>query len=344
MVVAQSEGGLVGTTVALPAASGIAAGAGASPSPASGTVTAASYPSWQGKLLTALGADPTNIPANQALNLWAQSEGVAGIANNPLAICCHPAGSTGCIALCLSTSPIYSYGTEDAGVAATTAFMSGSNSSGIVAALRAGTSLASIFAAINGSSWCKGCQNGAYPVALAAAVNGKAPTSIFKGAGAGSVGSGTNEGGTTPGCSSGSKGIDIFGAHIFNACEVKAITGGLLVAAGGLVLLVGASLMANAALKGTAAGQGITKAAAKITPVGRAAGIATKAAGSRIGTARATREANRRESIGTMTPDERSNVYAIRSQRKANGEPSKPFTAADETLPSRAPRQGGRAA
>lgn len=146
---------------------------------------AATFPAWEYGLLSALGA-PASTANLQALNFWAQSEG--SVTNNPLATSGKGAGATKCVAQCGGGSPIYEYATEAEGVAQMAQFMRGSNSATIVAALKKDAGLSAIYQAVNQSGWCKGCQGGDYPEALASAAGGKAPgTSASVGTGAGTT-------------------------------------------------------------------------------------------------------------------------------------------------------------
>jgi len=215
---------------------------------ASTTPTATSYPAWETAFLTQIQA-PSNAVTLEALNLWAAAEG--GVpSNNPLNASGKGPGATTCIAQCGSSSPIYAYATLDQGVAYNTQFLQrqGNGYPAIISAFQEGTSLSAIWQAINQSGWCHGCGGGKYPGALYAALNGGA-VSVYTAAGANSP-SAENPGASGVGCSGG--GFDILGAHIMTNCQRKALVGGLLVGAGGLVLLVGATLIASNALKGTA--------------------------------------------------------------------------------------------
>lgn len=96
-------------------------------------------------------------------------------------------------------------------------------------------------------------------------------------------GSGSGSGATTPGvgCSS-SNGLNlgvgpISLGHIFTGCQVKAITGGLLVGLGGGVLLVGAVLIAAYGLSQTGVGKAVA-GVARSTPVGAVAGAVSRSA------------------------------------------------------------------
>lgn len=122
------------------------------------------YPQWETDFLNGLGA-PLTSPNYQALTLWASSEGTTG-SNNPLAISGHHPGSTHCIAQCGSSSEIMAYDTMANGVAANVAFLQGSYYVGVVSAFQKNAGLNAIWAAVNQSPWCTGCQGGKYPIAI----------------------------------------------------------------------------------------------------------------------------------------------------------------------------------
>lgn len=315
-----------------------------------GAPTAATaYPQWETDLINAMGFAATQ-PVYEALNLWAESEGVAATSNNPLAVCCHPDGNTGCIAQCgPGGSPIYSYGTRAAGVAATASFLSGSNSSGIVAALRdPNATLGSIYAAINGSHWCYGCQNGHYPVDLFQALGGNAPATIFRGGASDSGGSSSSGGQPVApsagvGCSTGSQGVDILGAHLFTACQVKALVGGLLIGAGAGFLLTGTAILAMSALRGSKTGRAVAKYVPG--PGKAAAAVVTRRATSTGSQARGAAQPGKRaatrsvKASGYSEKDVNDAFDAGRQMGSTEGPPKnyKPFGPADER-----PRPGAR--
>lgn len=115
-------------------------------------------------MLDQLGAPKTD--ANyQALTLWANSEGSTE-SNNPLASSGMHPGATHCIAQCGSSSPIMAYDTIGDGVAANVAFLKDNDYGGVIAALQNGQSVHAVWAAINQSGWCRGCQGGIYPEAI----------------------------------------------------------------------------------------------------------------------------------------------------------------------------------
>jgi NlpC/P60 family len=72
------------------------------------------------------------------------------------------------------------------------------------------------------------------------------------------------------GCSS-SGGVLGFGT----GCQLKALTGGLCVGMGALVMVSGALLIATYGLKETGAGKAVTRSALALTPMGRAAKLIT---------------------------------------------------------------------
>ena len=85
-------------------------------------------------------------------------------------------------------------------------------------------------------------------------------------------------------CGSGSQGISLplVGGHFFDACQTKALVGGLAVGLGGIIMLVGVVVVVRIGLSGTAAGKAagtvaqvatknpVVKAAANLTPRARA--------------------------------------------------------------------------
>ena len=85
-------------------------------------------------------------------------------------------------------------------------------------------------------------------------------------------------------CGSGSQGISLplVGGHFFDACQTKALVGGLAVGLGGIIMLVGVVVVVRIGLSGTAAGKAagtvaqaatknpVVKAAANLTPQARA--------------------------------------------------------------------------
>lgn len=129
--------------------------------------------SWQAELLRAIGAPETSTNV-LALSLWANSEGVSPKNYNPLAITdpSHKYPHAGVVAP-NGGNPVYAFPTQETGVAATADFLSHGYSS-VISAFQSNAGLAGIFATINKSRWCAGCQGGRYPVQLAQAVNGGA--------------------------------------------------------------------------------------------------------------------------------------------------------------------------
>ena len=113
----------------------------------------------------------------------------------------------------------------------------------------------------------------------------------------------TSWNGKTVGCNPGggiNLGIGPLSAgHLFTGCQVKAITGGLLVGVGATVLLTGVVLTVAAALTGTA-GRVATRALGSKSPIGVVGKAVTGGA----------------KSIGSRIPDRNDRLYA-RTQREA---------------------------
>jgi hypothetical protein len=141
---------------------------------------------WRVALLTSLGAPVT--PSNlAALTFWAQSEDATLTklvgANNPLAITDpHNQWPHSGVLADNGGNPVYGFPSPQVGGQALAAFLLHNNYGPVVAALRNDAGLAAIFGAVNQSGWCRGCQGGRYPVALANKLNYTGPD---PGAGAG---------------------------------------------------------------------------------------------------------------------------------------------------------------
>lgn len=115
---------------------------------------------WVSVLLGKMGA-PDNSTTRSAMYGWADSEGMPASENNWLATtlnCC------GCSPI--NSSGVCSYPSVDDGAEAIWQTLQGSAYSGIVYWFRQGNNIREIWAAINQSPWCGGCQNGKYPVVL----------------------------------------------------------------------------------------------------------------------------------------------------------------------------------
>lgn len=284
------------------------------------TPTPQQFPSWESQLLQCLGA-PNSVNNLTALNLWAQSEG--NVVNNALATSGKGTGASTCVAQCGSSSPIYEYDNVSDGVAHMCQFLKGSYYTGIVHALQQDLGLAAIYQAINSSPWCKGCQNGSYPVALAKAAGGGA-ASVSSGVGSGGStaqgGGGTSGGGGGGAATTGSglsdcvvqfplsfsTPIGSLGGCILSKGQFKAITGAVAMAVGLGLVTFGIMVMAAAAFDASGAKQAVTKAAKFIPGEGgmmaRVAGGGTSSGGRTSARTRAPRTstgervAGRRES------------------------------------------------
>lgn len=244
----------------------------------------ANYPAWECDLLKALGA-PCSANNLLALNLWAQSEG--SVTNNALATSGQGAGATKCVAQCGSTSPIYEYATEADGVAQMAQFLKGGYYTAIVRAFQQDAGLAAIYQAINSSPWCKGCQNGQYPVVLAKQVGGAAQQ-VNPNTGAGSGGG--SAGGTSSSTGSGSglstcvisfPGFLFFsGPCLLTKGGVKWLSGVAALLAGAAIGTFGVVLIAASVGKSTGATAAVKRATRTIgIPASLAAGQPEVAAG-----------------------------------------------------------------
>ena len=142
--------------------------AGVSSTAALGAASA-NYPQWATDFLNGIGA-PLSDTNYQALLLWEQAEG--GVPqNNPLNASGQGAGATSCIAQCGSSSPIYAYDTIANGVAHDVQFLQNNNYAGVIGTFQQNAGLGAIWAAINQSGWCRGCNGGKYPSTLYDALN-----------------------------------------------------------------------------------------------------------------------------------------------------------------------------
>jgi hypothetical protein len=232
------------------------------------TPTTTTAPSWTQDVLAGLGIKPNG--ANQlALALWAQAEGSDPLKNDWLNTSLNGARGRG-----------WSYPTYDAGIAATVATLQEPAYAGIVKALGNGSSVVQIGQAINASGWCRceqkgGCSGGGQTAAYGQPCPGY-PATLLKGATlskqfsqqgtAGQSGGPASKGGTQPpttaatGCNP-SNGISFGVFSLFSQCQTKALLGGLMVGAGGFMLLVGAVIIARYGLEHTGVGQAIQQVA-----------------------------------------------------------------------------------
>lgn len=115
---------------------------------------------WETDLLHAIGA-PDYAAGVEALDLWAQSEGVDPAYLNPLASGTPWAGSHA-----INAAGVQAYPSEAAMVGAYAYSLTHDPYTAIAGALRAGENLVVLWKVVNASQWCSGCQTGHYPVAL----------------------------------------------------------------------------------------------------------------------------------------------------------------------------------
>jgi hypothetical protein len=119
--------------------------------------------SWQQSLMGLLGA-PYNGITLRACNDWAASEGMPGYAHNWFATSLKTTGWR-------QPDPPFDepfYNNLATGLYATANSIKNSRYGypAILAAFRAGNSLEAIWAAINASTWCRGCSAGKYPAVM----------------------------------------------------------------------------------------------------------------------------------------------------------------------------------
>lgn len=124
--------------------------------------------SWQTEVLDALHA-PASDENVQILTLWAQSEGTPPEWNNWLATTREWPG-----AVAVNSAGVKHYPSEADGVAATVDTLRLHYYVQVVYALTQDKGRAEVFAAINQSPWCSGCQGGHYPIRLWEWVNSTA--------------------------------------------------------------------------------------------------------------------------------------------------------------------------
>lgn len=212
---------------------------------------------------------PTTQSNLNAMVLWMQAEEPPSDwfnRNNPLNASLGTSASDG----------TGSYPSLTVAAQQTAAMIRQKNMASIYNAFSSGTaSPATIGAGIIASPWASSHYGGNL-----AKFTGTPPAVIAAGTGAvlgaGAAASGSSAGGTGVGCNAKGGGIDILGAHIGDACQIKALTGALLIGIGGGVLLVGATLIAAYGLSQTRIGKA-GLAAASGTPVGRVASVAAGA-------------------------------------------------------------------
>lgn len=124
---------------------------------------------WHVIVLELIGATVTNVNYD-ALQWWAESEGVPASWNNWLATTENCCGGVDVNSVGVKAYPSVADGAQ--AIANTLAY---SAYSAVVRTLRDGNSLYGIWLAINQSPWCGGCQNGLYPVVLWDNVGSQAP-------------------------------------------------------------------------------------------------------------------------------------------------------------------------
>lgn len=134
---------------------------------ASDAASLAQWGAFWNALLVRLGAPITDINL-AALSAWARAEGMRQSTWNPLATT-EP--FPGAVPLAGNPDGVKSYPDSGAGVEATARTLLLPAYVKVVAALRKGNSIASIWAAVNASPWCAGCDGGDYPATVKALID-----------------------------------------------------------------------------------------------------------------------------------------------------------------------------
>ncbi len=288
---------------------------------------APTHPSWEVATLRGLGIQPNNTNT-LALLLWAKSEGnTRGRGYNWLNMTTPAPGAT-----TFNTTGVKNYVSFTQGVATLVSTLKSPMYANITKTLAhakdtptptspnllvSKPSLAMIWTAINKSPWCKGCQTGKYPVALykgqaGTTAGGTYPDTLLAG------------GGTTDRC--------VWklgpGLCVLNASQARALKGGLLVTAGGVVAFVGLAILAAYGFEKKGPLGQVTRAA-------RAAGIGGP--GAQTGAQRrAQAEADAQERHATPaqragTPTPAGERLRAQEEPRRSGRDYAPFTEADTT-------------
>ena len=159
------------------------------------------------------------------------------------------------------------YPTLNAAAAGTASVIGQTNMQSIYNALATSAPWPQFAQAVNASPW--GTSVSVNP-------NPSLPPNITStGKNLGGGGSADNTGKALAGtCGAGSQGVSLplVGGHFFDACQTKALVGGLAVGLGGLIMLVGVVVIVRVGLSGTAAGRaaGTVAQAATKNPVAKA--------------------------------------------------------------------------
>ena len=233
---------------------------------------------WYRDVLAGLGAPDT--PTNeQALQAWHTSEGTSPSAYNWLATSGTYGQPTNGVIAPNNGNPIHSFANYQAGVNATVRTIQGYP--GVVSALKQGNSLSAIYGAINSSPWCKGCQGGNYPEALASLVGNPKVAATLAAQSAGTP---------IPGaCDNAVYLINVSPYHFINQCQARAIMGGGLIAVGAFGMFVAVALFVASGFGSKSAAQ-----TAKRATKGAASVLVPEAAaarGAKRGASRARRAA-----------------------------------------------------
>jgi len=198
---------------------------------------------WYQDVLAAIGAPDT--PTNEAaLQAWANAEGTPPQDYNWLATTEKGSAfpTSGTIAP-NGGDDVPAYANYGVGVQATATNIL--QYPAIVAALQAGNSYTDIYNAINASGWCKGCQNGYYPSALATLVSNPQKQGSTTSGTTSATGVGAQEGPRWLGLLNPSRCVvsaPLLGCFI-TALDARKIKGYSVMVVGGFGVLVGVGLV-----------------------------------------------------------------------------------------------------
>ena len=336
-------------------------------------------PPWVVGILQGIKA-PINQANVLALEFWAQQEGDGVANNNPFNVCGQGAGAVTCYAQCEAGScPIYSYSSMQAGTNhnVNQFLLSNPGLAPAVGAMRNGGSLADIYQALNGYFGKQSWASPTYPTTLYDYLQfgGQGPSAPYSSGASSNYALSATES-SLPSSAPGSSGSGSGGCStkkaVFNldlgvgdiglsACQLKAILGGMGIAAGALIVLSGAALLVISGLAGKG-GPAAPLVAAALPVARKAQSVAgaprrrREVKATRVATAERTANAQTRDRNRTISSDRRTiaarkpapriSTEETASQRARPGtRPSRPSPSSSRTSPntktSRSPSKFG---
>ena len=264
-------------------------------------------PAWVAAVLTGIQA-PINATNVSALQLWAQEEGAQPNRYNGLNTSLDAPGAPVFNSVGVKTYPNF-----QTGVAATVSTLLEKPT--IIAAFRnPNSSLFDIYSGIQRSTYCStstcAISNPGYPNTFGFGPGGSGQPSAITSQAAGAQATLTSAT-VSVGCNAGQGVISLpIVGSILNQCQLKAIKGGLLVGAGGLIMIVGIALVLAKNLGG---------------PLGKVSNVATAALGGDIAARRRINQANVDRANAQANRSSRQSEGAIRASKGQNKEKLEPF-------------------